>query len=196
MSARDRRGVGGDLAGDFCFPSSSASRRRLLQRRREDGIGCTGVLSVGLVWLAVGRLDACSVPGSWSVAGGSCVSPRHRRRAKLDSMVEDELGVVPRPARHSDRWASLMLLLVVHKASTAMELLQSWVAWLLLLLLLVLVGAGVERWIGLGVAEGSKDLVLISSFLRGLSAFVYGLRVLLDRSVSVCTYFVLVLSLT
>jgi hypothetical protein len=60
----------------------------------------------------------------------------------------------------------------------------------------VLVGAGVERRSGRGVAGLSQDFVVISSLLRGLSAMCTRLRVLLDRSVFVYMYFVLVLSLT
>jgi hypothetical protein len=115
---------------------------------------------------------------------------------ELDSEVEGELGVVPRPAFHSERWASLMLLLMVHKAFVAMELLQPQVFGSLLLFLVVLVGAGVERRSSLGVAGIPEDFGVILPLLRGLSAMCTGLRVLLDRSSSVCTYFVLVLSLT
>ena len=81
MSGQDRRGDGGDLAVDFCFPSSSSSRRRPLQRRREDGERCTGAEAVDLA-MAAGCLDVWSV-----LAGGSRQADRVLSRG--------ELGVVP-----------------------------------------------------------------------------------------------------
>ena len=184
VSGQDRRGDGGDLAVDFCFPSSSSSRRRLLLRRQEDGGWCTGAAAVDL-GMAAGCLDVWSVLGSWLLAGGSGAVPRPCRRVDLDLEVEDGLGVVPRPAFHSDRWVSLTLLLVVHKAILAMEFLQLRACWLSLLFLVLLVGAGGERRLSLGAAANPRDLSVILSFFKGCPAICTGLRVWCGR-ISTC----------
>ena len=132
-----------------------------------------GAFAVGLVRLAAGWRSVCSVLGLWSAAGGSGAIPRRRRRERPDLEVGDRLGIVSRPACHSDRWALLVLLLVVHKAVMAMELLQPWVYGSPSSLVL-LAGAGVERWIG--VAEISGVFVVFLSFPRGLSAICTELR--------------------
>ena len=171
VSGRDRRGGGGDLAGDFCSPPSSSSRRRPLQRRREGVRWCTGVFAVGRSWSSVCWLFAWSVLGRWQVAGGSGAPPRLRRRMILDPEEEDELGVVPRPTIHRDRWASPMLLLAVHKATLAMELLLLRACWLPSSLL-VLPGAGGDRRRGLVVVANPRGCSVVLLSPGGFSANV------------------------
>jgi hypothetical protein len=131
---------------DLLFPpTSSASRRRLLQRCWAVGWTCTGVSAVGLVWLMAGWSGVYSALGLWSAAGGSASASRLRRRERPDPKVGCELGDDPRPACHSDRWAPLVLLLVVLKAVLAMKLLQPWVCGSLLSSLVLLAGAG-DEW--------------------------------------------------
>jgi hypothetical protein len=195
VSGRDRRGGGGDFAGDFCSPSSSASRQCLLQRRREDGRSGSGALVVGLSRPAVGWLDVCSVLGLRPVVGGSRASPRPRRLVELDSEVEGELGVDPRPACHSDMWAPSVLLLVVHKARWRWSFFNLGCGGLRLLLSRCFGVAG-ERRVRSGGAEFPEGFVAVLFFFRGLSAICTGLRVLLDRICSLCTYSVLRMSST
>ena len=184
MSGRDRRGGGGDLPVGFCSHPSSSSRRRLLLRHREGGRWCTGAVAVDR-GMAAGCLDVWSVLGSWLLAGGSGAVPRPCRRVDLDLEVEDGLGVVPRPASHSDRWVSLTLLLVVHKAITAMEFLQLRASWLSLLSLVLLVGAGGERRLCLGGAVNPRVLSVILFFYKGFPAICTGLRIWRGR-ISTC----------
>ena len=116
VSRRVRR-RGGELARDFCSPASSATWRRLLQRRREDGGKFAGAAAADLLGLAVGRTMRRSVRGPRSEAGGSAAVPRRCRREGRDLEVVVGLGAVPRPARHSEMWASLMLLIGFIKPS-------------------------------------------------------------------------------
>ena len=154
-----------------------------------------GASAVDLSRVAAGCRDASSVRGRWLLAGGSGVDPRLRRRVAPDPEVEGELGVVPRPTIHSDMWASLMLLLVVLKALVAMELLQLRVFWLSSFFLTVSVGAGGERWLGLGGAGNPRVLSVIFLFFRGFSAFCSDLRILRSL-ICMCTYSVPYLSPT
>ena len=87
----------------------------------------------------------------WSAVGGSAAVSRRRQRERQDLEVGGELGVDPRPACHSDRWAPLVLLLVVLKAVMAMKLLQPWVCGSPLSSPVLLAGAGVERDAGVCV---------------------------------------------
>ena len=95
-----------------------------------------------------GWSGACSMLVLWSAVGGSAAVSRRRQRERQDLEVGGELGVDPRPACHSDRWALPVLLLVVLKAVMAMELLQPWVCGSPFISLVLLAGAGVERWNG------------------------------------------------
>ena len=88
-----------------------------------------------------------------------------------------------------------MLLLVVHKALVAMELLQLRVLWLSLFFLMVLVGAGGEQRLGLAGAGNPRVLSVFFSFFRGFSAICSDLRILRSR-ICVCTLSVPYLSLT
>ena len=186
LSGQDRRGGGRDLVVDFCSPPSSSSRRRLLLRRREGGGRSTGVSAVDLSEVAAGCLDACSVLGLWWLAGGSGDAPRPRRREAPDPEVEGKLGAVPRPTIHSDMWAPLVLLLAVHKAHVAMELLQLRVLWSPSFFLAVSVGAGGERLFGLGGAVNPRGLCVIWSFFWG---FLLVVRIYVSYvAVSECVY--------
>ena len=145
-----------------------------------------GASAVDLSRVAAGCRDASSVRGRWLLAGGSGVDPRPHRRVAPDPEVEYELGVVPRPTIHSDMWASLMLLLVVHKALVVMELLLR-VFWLSSFFLTVSVGAGGERWLGLGGAGNPRVLSVIFLFFRGFSAICSDLRIL-RGCICMCAY--------
>lgn len=99
-SRRDRRGVGGDLAWEFCSSVSSTSRRRLLQRRREAGGGVSGAgrrCGVGVV-REVARLKL----GWWFVAVGS-IGLRRWRRSGASGPGSKGCGDFPRPMTHSDK---------------------------------------------------------------------------------------------
>ena len=129
------------------------------------------------------------VLGVWSAVGRSGGAPRRRRPEALDLEVEGKPGDDPQPACHSDRWAPLVLLLVVHKAE------RRWGFFNLgsvgfRLLFLRCSGAGVERRCRAG-AVNPRDLGVIIFFLKGFSANCTGVYVHLDQSVSVCTYSVL-----
>lgn len=199
LSGRNRRGVGGDLAVDFWSPSSSASRRRLLQRRRGDGGGCTGAAAVGLVWLAVGRRATWSVLCSWSAAGGSGVVPRCARREVPDLEVVHKLGAVPRPACHRDkccisdasfRWFRKPF--IGDGAASTSDGLAS-----------VTSSSGVRRAGARGgrriradVAGDPKGPFVIFFLLWGSFCILYESTCPSGPFRPVCTYFVLVLSLT
>jgi hypothetical protein len=101
VPGRARRGVGGDLVGGFCSSSSTASRGRLLQRRREEVGGCTGAVAAGLFWPAAVRVVAWSAPGLWFAAGGAAAGSRRRRRTGSVPEVDDVLGAWPRPMCHN-----------------------------------------------------------------------------------------------
>ena len=151
------------------------------------------------------RAGGCSGPcwdcGPWMADLALLLA---RRRLELpDLEVEIELGVLPRPARHSDMWA-FVLLLVVHKAFGRWSSLN--------------LGYGGRSSLNLGyggrrlsfsscggvgggrrrrpdAAVNPKDFDVNLSFFRGFPATCTVLRVLLDR-ICVCTYDVLHLSLT
>ena len=184
MSRQVHRGDGGELAIDFCFPASSSSRRRFLLRRREAGDWCAGVAAVDR-GKAAGYLDMWSVLGWRWPAGGSGAVPRPRRRVDLDLEDEDQLGVIPRPTIHSERWVSLILLLVVHKALVAMELLHLRASWWLLFFVVPLVGVGVERQLCFGGAANPRVFFVFLFSFRGLSAICTGLRIWRGR-ISMC----------
>ena len=111
---------------------------------------------------------ACLVLGVRDAVGRFGVSPRPRRPEGLDLEEDGELGVVPRPPCHSDRWPPSVVLLTVHKAIEAMELRLPRECWSPFLCLVVLDGAGGGRPVGFGVAELSRDLDVIFIFLWGL----------------------------
>ena len=186
MSRRDRRGDGGDLVMDFWSSSSSTSRQRLLQRWREGGGWCAGAATVGLLWLAVVRWMPWPVLGLRLVEGRSGADLRRRRRGAPDLEVEDVLGAGPRPASHSDMWASLVLLFsrftkpfvgdgAASSSASLVPVSPSRGARS--------AGAGDGRRVGSGGAGIPRDFVVFSAFLRGFSALCTGLRVLLDPSV-------------
>ena len=101
----------------FCIPWQflAVPRRRFLRRCWEEGDWCVGAVAVGPLRLAADWWMPWPVQGLWSAAVGSGAAPRRRRLGRPDLEVEGELGARPRPARHSDMWA-FVLLLVVHKA--------------------------------------------------------------------------------
>jgi hypothetical protein len=111
LPGRDRRDGGGDLVGDFCSSSSTASRRRLLQCRREGRGKVGGASAASQTRLAVVWLIPSSVQGLRSAAGGSGGVPRRSRRGGPDLEVDDELGDGPRPTSHSDKVSTCAPLL-------------------------------------------------------------------------------------
>ena len=137
---------------------------------------------VGLLRLAVAWMVTWFVLGLWSTAGGSGAASRRHRRERPDLEVEGELGDRPRPARHSDMWAPLVLLLGVRNADLAMELLQSRVCLDSVSLSRRACWrrsrAAVVSW-WCRIVQGLRSIFV---FLRGLSALCPGLHVLLDRS--------------
>lgn len=187
-----------EVPGEIVMAAVMISSRILfLLLRRRDG-ECSFVVvelwrscaGASTARLAVGWEVSSSVLGRWSAAGRSGASPRRRRREWPDLEVEDELGAVPRPACHSDRWAPMVLLLVVHKAIPAMELLPPRACWSPSLRFVLLDGAGDERRLD-GGAGLSRDFSVISLFLR-VFLQMYRSTCLSGPFLPLCTYFVLV----
>ena len=180
LSRRARR-RGDGLVLDFCFSFLATPRRRSLRRRWEEGDRFAGVVAVGSLRPAVGRWMPWPVLDLWSDGGGSGYIPRRRRPEWLDPVEEGELGAVPQPARHSERWALWCFFWWFTKPLMAMELLPFWDCWSTLRLFSV-VDAGGERRVRVAVAELSKDLVEILLFFEGFSAIYMGLWAFLDLS--------------
>jgi hypothetical protein len=103
VPGRARRGVGGELVGGVCSSSSTGSRGRLLQRRREEVGVCSGAVAAGLCWPAAVRGVAWFAPGLGFAAGGAAAGPRRRRRAAPVPEVDEVLGAWPRPMCHNDK---------------------------------------------------------------------------------------------
>ena len=177
---------GGDLALDFCGSFLATPWRRFLRRRREEGDGYAGAVAAGLLRLAAGWRIRRTVLVVWPDGGRSCAASRRRRPELPDLEVEFEPGDVPRPARHSDMWAFL-LLMVVHKALGRWGSFDLWYA-----------GRLPSSSSGVGVDDGRRcrpDLVANPRVLFVFSGFFWGflakcmvLRILLDRIPRVCTF--------
>ena len=191
LSRRGRR-RGGDLFFDFCCSFLLAPRRCLLQRRREEGDGYAGAGAASLLGLAAGWRFRRALPGMRPVGGSSRLAPRRRRPELRDLKIGIEPGDDPRPARHSDMWAS-RLLPVVHKALgrwgspdlgfAGRRSSSSSIGG---------VGDGRRCWPD-GAAK-PRDLGVILFSSRGFFAFGMALRILPDRIPWVCTSDVLYLS--
>ena len=109
LSRRARR-RGRGLVMDFCFSFLAVPRRRFLRRCWEEGDWCVGAVAVVPLRLAADWWMPWPVQGLWSTAVGSGAAPRRRRLGRPDLEVEGELGARPRPARHRDMWAFVLLL--------------------------------------------------------------------------------------
>ena len=182
MSRRShRRGDG--CVMDFCSPSSAASCRCHLQHRWGGGGRYAGATAVGLLGLAVAWMVSWLVLVLRMAEGESGESPRRRRLERPVSEEEDEPGAGPRPARHSERWASWCSFWWFTKLISAMGLLLPRVRRFLLVSLLVLVAGGEWR-MRAGVAELVRGLGCFLTVLWGCFCNLYESTVLLDLSLS------------
>ena len=192
LSRRARR-RGRGLVMDFCFSFLAAPRRRSLQRRRDEGDGCSGAAAAGLLGLAAGWRIRRALLGVRPDGGSSRASPRRRQPEVRDLVIEIEPRGFPRPASHSDMWA-LELLLVVHKASGRWGSLDLGCAGRRPSSSSSIgVGDGRRSWPD--VAVNPKDLVVFLFFFRCFLAISLALRILLDRIPWVCTFAVLLMSM-
>ena len=171
---------------DFRASSPSATARRPLQRHQGGGGKVDGAAAVDLD-MAAGFPDVWSVLGWRWPEGGSGAGPRPRRRVDLDLEDEDQLGVVPRPTIHSERWVSLILFLVVHKALEAMGLLHLRASWMPLFFVVLLAGVDMERRLCFGGAANPRDFSVFLFSFKGFSAICTGLRIWRGR-ISMCVH--------
>ena len=190
---RQGRRCGGDFAMGFWCSSSSASARRSLRRRQEEGARGAGAMAARLLGLAAGWWMPWSVQVLWSAVVRSGAAPRRRRLGRPDLEVEGELGVRPRAAHHSDMWASVLLIGFTKPFGDGASSSSGLVVFVLLS-----GGAPASAASG-GLVPGGADDPVVSSVVllsfRGLPAVCTGPCILLGR-ISVCTYVVLHLSTT
>lgn len=117
VGGRDWRDCGVDLVFPFSSPASPSARWRFLQRLREVGRSCVGVLgsaAVVLVAISAAGEQRCGAGfareaallefGRWKVVGGSGFCRWRRCRcAKTPGLSSKWCGDLPRPMSHSGK---------------------------------------------------------------------------------------------
>ena len=160
---------------DFCASPPSATWWCLLQCRQGGGGRSAGATAAGLAGLAAAWMVPWLVLVWWMVAGRFGALPRRRRLELPDLEDEGQLGAVPRPAHHSDRWASRCSFWWFTKPDSAMELLLPRFCWFRCFLLRCL-SPETNGGCVAGDAELLQGLGCISRFFGGFFAFCTSLR--------------------